>query len=428
MLMALSAAGAPLGGTSSDASVAAAGAERCADCRHPQAVADYARTGMARALGPLVPGELLGLQTVPAGETGYRYHFEQAGGLADDGSVQAWLVETWSPREDAPVEQQVRSTSRIAFAIGAGELDRSYVAEQHGMHWFAPLEVLSAGVDGPRRAALAPGHMIEPTLRLTSPITEECLACHTDHLPPREYPRNLVAPREARWTPRGISCGACHGDVEGHADWREAELSGERPAGRDPLLPFGALELHQRLSVCARCHLQGDARIALRAGERGIPPPGGDLLERWAVYVPAVSDDAVGFVSQVERLTASPCFLRSLRRPGPKLSCEVCHDPHRSTADARERRRVRDGCLACHEPFQSSTKGKACTLPRGERGEQDCVDCHMPTGSCGSRGRPPATRRCACATPSTAACAPSAGPASRLPPTAATRGLRSWRR
>ena len=137
-------------------------------------------------------------------------------------------------------------------------------------------------------------------------------------------------------------------DVEAHADWRERELAGERPAGSDPVLDHGALSLEERLSVCARCHLQGDARIALRPGERGVPPPGGDLLERWAVFLPPADDGEIAFVSQVERLVASPCYTTSLEGGREPLSCESCHDPHRSLGDARERERVRKGCLACH--------------------------------------------------------------------------------
>lgn len=352
------------------------GAEACVDC-HPKIVADYAETGMARALGPLEPGEFAGLEPVEFEGTGFTYAFEESR-PDKEGNTKAWIVETWTP-PDGDADEAVRSSARLAYAIGAGELDRSYVAEKHGLHWLAPLEVFSAGESGPRRAERAPGHFVVPTLRLDTPIAEECLACHTDQLARRQYPRNLAPAERERWEPSGISCGACHGDVQRHALWRDMDLSGESPPGRDPILSWEDLDLVERVSVCARCHLQGDARIALDNGERGIPPPGGNFLEQWAVYVPERPDDDIGFVSQVERMTASPCFVRSQTNPGTKMSCEVCHDPHRSIHEPRERQRVRQGCLECHERFESSAKGIACSMPPARRTDHDCVGCHMRT-------------------------------------------------
>jgi predicted CXXCH cytochrome family protein len=374
-LVALDARGSQSTPSSPDAT--ALGAERCVDC-HAATVASYARTGMARALGPIEAGELAGLGPVPAGETGYRYHFEGARKPGAEGGLPAWIVESFGEPQSP---EHVRSAAQLAFAVGAGDLDRSYVALQHGRWWFAPLEVLSAAGEKPRHAELAPGHSIQPLLRLESPIGEECLACHTDRPPPRGYPLNLEPAAAAGWTPRGISCAACHGDVDAHADWREQELAGHRPAGADPVLQHRSLDLEQRLSVCARCHLQGDARVALTPGERGVPPPGGDFLDRWAVFVPRVPDDDVAFVSHVERLVASPCYLgsRDERDPRAGLSCETCHDPHRPTSDERERLRVRSACLECHAVERSPAEPDGCSLPLAERSARDCVDCHMPT-------------------------------------------------
>jgi predicted CXXCH cytochrome family protein len=358
-------------------SAADLGAERCVDC-HAATVEAYGRTGMARALGPLAAGELDGLERVESGLEGLSYHFEGGAARPEGGAAPAWIVES---RPAGAEEPRQRRSARLDFAIGAGLLDRSFAAQLDGRLWFAPLEVLSADGERPRRAALAPGQAIAPGLGFESPITGECLDCHTDRPPPRDYPANLAPAPASGWTPRGISCAACHGAAEAHADWREAELGGGAPTGSDPILRHGELTLEERLSVCARCHLQGDARFALQAGERGLPPPGGDLLERLAVFVPARPDDDLAFVSQVERLVASPCYLASRRDDDPAagLACETCHDPHRSTADARERRRVRDGCLVCHAGGETDESGRsACALPRAERGPSDCASCHMP--------------------------------------------------
>jgi predicted CXXCH cytochrome family protein len=334
----------------------------CADC-HPAVVASYARSGMARALGPLVPGELDGLAPVEDAAAGLAYRLEESAGSG-------WLVESWRDRETG---EERRRSAPLGFAIGAGILDRSFAARRGGLSWFAPLEVLSTHGGRRRRAALAPGHMMVPGTRLGTPITEECLACHTDALPPRDYPLNLIP---TDWTPHGISCAACHADAAAHTVWRRADLEGEEVDGADPILDHSALGVEERLSICARCHLQGDARIALRPGERGIPPPGGDLLERMAIFLPPEPDDDVAFVSQTERTVLSPCYLASRGSSRP-LTCEVCHDPHVSVFEPAERARTRAACGKCHPPGRGSATAAPCSLPREHHEGADCASCHM---------------------------------------------------
>lgn len=342
----------------------------CADC-HPAIVESYARTGMARAVEPIRPGELAELEGVELHSGARSYAFEQ-----DERGAR--ILERWrTPAEGGSGERSGRRSVALRFAIGAGILDRSYAADIGGRIWFAPLEVLSASEGHARRAVLAPGHMLDPGIGFDLPITEECLACHTDSLPPRNYPLNLV-PRNHE--PRGISCDACHGQGAAHVAWRERDLAGERPEELDPILDVGALGLHERLSVCARCHLQGDARIALVAGERGVPPPGGDFLDRWAVYVPEGEDSDIAFVSHVERMLQSPCYEGARGSGGKALSCELCHDPHVPLSEPAERERARAGCLLCHagdEGARADATRAPCALPREQRGGADCVSCHM---------------------------------------------------
>lgn len=345
--------------------------EACAGC-HPGVVESYRRSGMGNALGPLVPGELEGLAPVDDEPAGLRYRFEED-------RAGAWIVESWLPRDafgpDAE-RQRVQRSVRLRFAIGAGLVDRSYAAEVGGLHAFAPLEVLSATDDAPRHAALAPNHQRAPGTRFSVGIREECLACHTDRLPPRDYPLNLIP---TDFEPRGIGCATCHGRADEHAAWRERELAGEAVEGGDPILAIDGMGWRARMSLCARCHLEGDARVALIAGERGQPPPGEDLLSSRAVFVSPEDEDDVPFVGHVERWVRSPCFLSSLEEGMEALTCAGCHDPHRPGHEPDERARVRAKCAECHEGSASphAERAPGCSLPRAERGGRDCAACHM---------------------------------------------------
>jgi len=303
---------------------------------------------MARAIEMLRPGELAGLAPVDDG-AGFRYQLAEAGGRAR-------LVETY-----ANGSRPHRESSSIDFAIGAGSMDRSYVVKKYGRMWFAPVEVVTQDHAGGRAAAPAPFLSMQPGSRLTQEITPECLACHTDAPPPRDWPLN-VRPGAETWEPTGISCGACHTHLDEHVAWRSAELVGEDPEGPDPTLDHGELGRTEQMSVCAACHLQGDARIELDANRMGPPEPGGDLLQTRAVFVAAEPTGDVGFVSQTERLVLSRCYLES-----ESMSCVTCHDPHLSLAGERERLRVRSACESCHDAH-------ALTEPAPDT---DCVACHM---------------------------------------------------
>jgi hypothetical protein len=361
------------------ASAEALGAEVCADC-HSAIVESYCQSAMARALGPIEAGELEGFGTteVPGGPYAYRFFKTPPGS-----PFPAALLETHAsePQHEFPVP--------LTFAIGAGVRDRAFVAQLGQSQRFAPLEVQTHG--DLRRPEPAPGHSIDPYQRWSQGITNECLGCHTADLPPYDYPLDLAA-TPGGWSPHGIGCHACHGDGAGHALAMEAKLYGETaPAVVSGFLATGQLERIQRLSVCAACHLQGDARILFDHRQLGIPAPGRDLLEQRAVFVAREAGAEIGFVSHVERLALSKCFT------GSQMVCETCHDPHRDLQEPSERARTRAACSACHleaipadqapadqanpqrptsAPTGSSPAGP-CGLAVEKRGSSDCVSCHL---------------------------------------------------
>lgn len=332
---------------------------QCVDC-HAEIVTAYRATGMARALGPISAGELTALAPVVAADGAGAWHL---------GEGEQGPRIRWSPATAGAIGTVDRP---LVFAVGAGRLDRSYVELRRGtredapgfLH-FAALERVSHAAHGP--AALAPWASIAPTASLGPAITPECLGCHTSALPPNSYPLN-IAPDARGWKPTGIDCGACHARSLEHAEWRRAELADRAREAHDPLVEWSSLSRVQSSSVCAGCHLQGDARIELSAASGAPPPIGADLLRHRAIYVAAEPGEDVGFVSHVERMVLSRCWTRDASERG--MRCETCHDPHRPLDEADERTRVRAACLNCHDD------GDCGTTPAARTG-QDCASCHM---------------------------------------------------
>ena len=338
----------------------------CLDC-HQDVVRSYRETGMARALQPLGKRDLAllpSLEPVAEPHSEFRYHFEVEG-------VAARIVESRAS-QGSPVRL---GDAELRFAIGAGLWDRSFAAARDGQLWLAPLEVLTRE-DGEHRSVLAPAHEHSPGSRFQVPIRRTCLRCHTDRLPELEFPPN----REPRdWTPRGISCAACHGAVAAHVGWQEASLTGAERPGADPVATSRTMGRIERVSVCARCHLQGDARIVLTAAGADLPPVGADLLTHVGIWGGPSATSDIGFVSQVERLVRSRCFTATAEWGKRAMSCESCHNPHRTSREPQERVRVRAACVNCHaerngtQPVGPPCSGMPAATPRGA----DCVGCHM---------------------------------------------------
>ncbi len=322
---------------------------------------------MARALGPLVPGELDAVSPAHARVGSLEYRFETA-------APGPRIVESLVLVDAGKESRRDVDSAPIAFTIGAGILDRSYAVRRGEVIRFGPLEVVR-GEAGSVRAQSAPGHAIDSTSRWNVSIAEECLRCHTSALPPRDYPYDLAPP--ASWQPSGIDCVTCHALADAHADWQTTRKESATPAGSDPIAS-DATARRVGFDSCARCHLQGDALLSIAPPLRGIPGPDSDLFAGRAVFVAADPTHEIGFVSHVERLTLSACFRATREREVGALLCTTCHDPHRSSTNVLERARIRNACSKCHATGDERTaEGSACSLPRDGRGERSCVDCHM---------------------------------------------------
>ena len=338
----------------------------CAPC-HRNEVAEYMGHGMLGAVGPLgVPPE----GTVENPHSGVQYTMS-----TEDGEA---ILE-------AVYEDGGKRRQRLVGRIGAGIFDTSWVGEEldivtgeaTGRLFFAPVETLTE-----HGHVLSPFELEENSAGLDLALTEGCLTCHTtgdlgalsnaakadegtsaNHV----YPSNALG-SDAFEVLGGLSCDACHGDARAHLA-AMTDLDSELLLDDVGIASLGELPAGLQRDVCARCHLQGDARLDLVSGAPDRDRP---LAGQIPVLVPSKPDDDFRFVGQIERLALSPCFKGS-----PEMTCTTCHEPH--TATARQGTiRFDVVCATCHEVCSRSadlTVEEATGSPG--RTVAGCVDCHV---------------------------------------------------
>ena len=368
--------GAPAPGPTVDRATLPVALRPCAGC-HPRETADYARHGMADSVGPVDAGH-----QPPAAPPEGELHNPRNGLtylVARD--HQGPLL---TARRDAGGERRQRLRGRI----GAGRLDTSWAAEEidpisgqpTGRFFFAPVETITDHGN-----ELSPFETGAGAVGLDLALTEACLTCHTDtpldSLPgaslavgddgeTRLYPANALG-HDAFEHLEPFGCTTCHGDAAQHLA-QMTSVDDTTPAlDDDPgLRRLAHQDPGAQRDVCARCHLQGDARLDL-VGER--PDPTRPLAAQVPVLVPREAGDEYRFVSQLERLVLSPCFEGS-----ETMTCTTCHRPHQGVA--QQGTASFDAiCSACHDGQCVRPPGlEVATVTGGSARTADgCVDCHM---------------------------------------------------
>jgi Tetratricopeptide repeat len=333
----------------------------CAGC-HPKPVREYLEHGMSDSLGPLAEA--------PTGEwtnahTGTRFVFG---------------TDAQGPTLTATRADGGRRVQRVVGRIGAGIFDTSFVGTEldplgrpTGRLSFLPLERLADGTLEPAPFEALGGAGFD------QPVTAECLECHTTENPialtrpslraDRVYPGNALGADALRRLPP-LGCDACHGDTRRHV---EIQLGGDAAAADDiGLVRLGELPAPEQRDVCARCHLDGEARVALQPLV-GYGPRRHPLHQDRPVLVPAQPDDEFRFVAQLDRLALSACFR------GSEMSCTTCHAPHRAVI-AQGPQSFEAACRschasdACHRPADLTVEAVTGAPSRTAEG---CVDCHV---------------------------------------------------
>jgi predicted CXXCH cytochrome family protein len=297
---------------------------------------------MSRSVGR-VEGLAPGAVTNQATRT--RYDVSSAGG-------DAWLTAT---KNDGGTRRQ-----RIVGRIGAGIFDRSWVTSEvdaagapTGRLFFAPVETVAGhGLE------LAPFDVHSGSPGMDMPMTRDCLTCHTLDVPPSRFPPNQFAP-DGFSSMAALGCPACHGSVDKHA----AIMRGNRGTSHEGLgiARLARLAPAAQRDVCARCHLQGDARIDL---VNGNPDRSRPLASQIPVLVPARGHADFRFVGQLERLALSACFKAS-----PAMTCTTCHDPHTGVR-AQGVESFDRACVSCHKTLTTTTEAAHASMT-------GCSGCHV---------------------------------------------------
>ena len=279
------------------------------DCRpcHRAIYESYRRTPMANSAGR-VEGAL------PAGEfrheaSGFRYRVAGKTMSFESGSL--------------------RGSKPLSYFVGSGAAARSYLIEADGFLFQTP----AAYYARESRWELSPGYGGYGYPYLTRPILPGCLTCHASGLRPVAGTQNRYG--SPPFEEGGVSCARCHGDVESHEEIvNPAKLAPER-----------------RDSVCAQCHLSGEARVMRAGADWRTYRPGDRLTDSALTFVRAEAPPGMTVTGHVEKLAQSACK----RASGDKLWCGACHDPHTGSAT----------CGGCHQP-NGCGRGPAC------------AGCHMP--------------------------------------------------
>lgn len=362
----------------------------CFGC-HASTVEEYLGHAMASAAGPM------GEEPVPPGKVTNPLNGTEYSIFEDDRG---------RPVLEATFPDGGRRRQALVGRIGAGRFDVSWAAaeidpvtgEPTDRLFFAPVEFVTG-----HGWELAPFEVAEPAAGMDFELTSDCLGCHVAQslarLPGAQtaqaedgssghFPPNHLG-ADAFEHLKGLRCEVCHGDARKHEE-KMAGL-GEAAGGEDggtafdglALADLGELSAAEQTDVCARCHLQGDARITLIEGPADPSRP---LAAQIPVFVPRKPTDDFRFVSQVERMVLSRCFTES-----PALTCTTCHDPHRGVVE-QGIPSFDQACQQCHggEGGRSEAHGGGgtdCSRPAGlavqevtgepARTADGCVDCHV---------------------------------------------------
>jgi len=328
------------------------GSSACAGC-HGQIYQNYFTTPMSRSSGRAGSGEFQ--EQMGAGEfyhslSRVRYQvLKQREGFK--------LAFNQRPSGEGP---EINGSLQLRYFIGSGGVGRGYLFSVMGFLFQAPVAYYSYS----GKWDLAPGYQQRDELFLMRPVESECLECHASGV--QQIPATQNGYQAVPFLEGSISCERCHGPGKGHVSKRASGLFAD---AKDIVNPI-KLDPRHRDSVCAQCHLLGEARI-VKAGRSLSRFTAGEQLSDYAVSLVWNSNAPVSLkaTSHYVKLWQSRCKQAS----GDRLWCGTCHSVHLPPNEQEKAEFFQRKCLTCH---QSSDCRKQMALRKTH--SDDCINCHMP--------------------------------------------------
>ncbi len=245
---------------------------------------------------------------------------------------------------------------KIEWIVGSGRQTRSYIVENNGFLYEAPITWYSHK----KMWDLSPGYHEGFNSGFRRPLGEECIHCHNGYSPFSEGTINHF-----QKIAQSIDCERCHGPGEIHVKNMEKDLMVDIGKGEIDysIVNPKHLTIDKQLDICQQCHLQGI--VVTRNGKRFQDfRPGLHLTQIYDVFTTEISNNQeFGIASHAERLKKSACFQKS------KMTCTTCHNAHQPTDLSLSLQ----ACFKCHsEPHQ-----KKCSLKNENKNTQNCVQCHL---------------------------------------------------
>ncbi|MDA1013889.1 MAG: tetratricopeptide repeat protein [Planctomycetota bacterium] len=325
------------------------GSDACREC-HADQFESFSRTPHSRSLGPVDLAEQPPDVDFEHPKSQRRFRVSRKDGR---------LVHRES-LVDGDKPEFVLGDFSVAYEIGSGHHSRSYLVDFEGFLVESPLTWYASKQEW----GLSPGYDIV-NWGFTRPAREECIHCHAGRVEAVDGTTHRLAFREQR-----IGCESCHGPGLRHIQDRRDTVKPSPDIDHSIVNPHHlSRELNE--SVCARCHLRGEAFVAVRSRHQNDFRPGLPLTDFRIDYQaehPAKSMTVVGHFQQMHQ---SSCY-----RQSNTMTCTTCHNPHDSPPAPQKAAYYRDKCLSCH----AETGG--CQLDETKRlaknPQNDCVSCHMP--------------------------------------------------
>lgn len=269
-------------------------------------------------------------------------------------------------QRDAQGQLVFSETHQIVYAVGAGEVGKSYLVTKGDAFFVSPISYYTRihGWD------LSPGYEEGGFRGFTRPVVELCVDCHTGL--PRFVPERPNHFQQPPFRFLTVGCERCHGPGAIHVQQRKEGTPLNGPIDFAIVNP-AKLQPEIRDAVCAQCHFAGDARV-LRAGKNYLDfRPGTPLDDVVAIFSVSAKVKGNRFIAldEFEQLKMSRCAISSKGR----LGCITCHNPHVQLHGAEAAEHFRDRCLTCHrvETCRAPLRKRQSTSP-----PDNCVLCHMP--------------------------------------------------